>query len=171
MSQAVKPSSAQTSLETRAFFKLAQLTSTAPHYIGPRKGTHEENQHFLYILFLFFFPLCFVLFIYRNSLNSSVSILRKHLVFAEHLCESKHRQAVTWAHIIADNLLLCIAFSTDGSTVYQMFQQEHSPLCCSFLGTIWQRKTTADDGSAFVWLCSKCPDFHASVNLVWRMFS
>lgn len=59
MSQAVKPSSAQTSLETRAFFKLPKLTSKAPHHIGPRKGTHGENQHFLYILFLFFFSFVF----------------------------------------------------------------------------------------------------------------
>lgn len=49
------------------------------------------------------------------------------------------------AHIIADDLLLCIAFSKDGSTVYLMFQQknglkaEDSPFYCSFLGTIFKK--------------------------------
>lgn len=50
------------------------------------------------------------------------------------------------AHTIADNLLLCIAFSKDGSTVYLMFQQrngleaEYLPFYCSFLGTIFKKK-------------------------------
>lgn len=51
------------------------------------------------------------------------------------------------AHIIADNLLLCIAFSKDGSTVYLMFQQKNGlkagdlPFyCSSFLGTIFKTK-------------------------------
>lgn len=66
-------------------------------------------------------------------------------------------------HIIADNLLLCIAFSKDGSTVYLMFQQKNGlkagdlPFyCSSFLGTIFKtkqnikkkkKKKDTDDGS------------------------
>lgn len=73
-----------------------------------------------------------------------------------------HRQAMAQAHTIADNLLLCIAFSKDGSTVYLMFQQrngleaEYLPFYCSFLGTIFKKKKKKDkhddddDGSAFV---------------------
>lgn len=39
-----------------------------------------------------------------------------------------HRQAV--CHTIADNLLLCNAFSKNGSTVYLMFQQKNK-ICLS----------------------------------------
>lgn len=43
----------------QSLLKLAKLTSIAPHYIGPRRGHIKENQHFLYILFLFFFSFVF----------------------------------------------------------------------------------------------------------------
>nr|CBN80905.1 Uncharacterized protein [Dicentrarchus labrax] len=116
----------------------------------------RTNILFLYIIFfLIILSLCFVLLIYRNGLGSSVMVLKKCLVFAKQGRQTR-RQAMAQAHIIADNFLLCIAFSKDGSTVYLMFQQknclkaEDSPFYCCFLGTIFKKKDTADDGSGFV---------------------
>lgn len=89
------------------------------------------------------------------ALACLVMVLKKCIVFAK-LDRQTYRQAVAEAHIIADDLLLYITFSKDGSTVYPMFQQkkglkaEDSPFYCSFLGIIFKKRQTADDLSGFV---------------------
>lgn len=91
----------------------------------------------------------FVLFIYRQPWLVCHGSEEKRIVFAKqgkHTHTHTDRQAMVRAQIIADNLLLCIAFSKDGSTVYPMFQQKKTEsrrftfLLLFFSGTIFKKK-------------------------------
>lgn len=74
------------------------------------------------------------------------------------------------AHMIADNLLLCIAFSKDGSTVYLMFQQNNGleagdlPFyCSSFLDTIFKTKNKKKTLMMGVRLCDYTANAYISM--------
>lgn len=79
------------------------------------------------------------------GLASSAVVLMKRLVFAKAGQANMRARLGPKLNVIADNLLLCIAFSKDGSTVYLMFQRKkkNQKICLSialFLAPSLRRK-------------------------------
>lgn len=131
MSQADNPVSAQTSIKTNTFYFIIFLIGLADQYSttlyrSKYRDTWREPTFCWvcnFLLIFFFFVFLFFLFI-DTALACHGFMEISWCLLSKAGSVDKHRQTVTWAFIIAHNLLLCIAFSKEGSTVYLMVQQK-----------------------------------------------